>query len=194
MDLLAVASSEEEIRTVSSLERWYKCTFHVRLGSRFGSGTLALTEGNRSTTRRRREYLFYSRLKHSPTLCAEMPFAFSPAMWKGMASTSAKIIYDSSAVCFRKHLLFSLNHSARSHRASSAQWPGSNTLCCCPSAYSRQESSESLGSFSSGSLLFHVISVHMLKPTALPERGIFMQVLRMLYMASSRFELHWPQV
>lgn len=106
-----------------------------------------------------------------------------------MANTSAKIIHDSFVVCFRKHLLVSLNHSPRRHRANTDQWPGSNTLCCFPTAYSRQESSESLGRFSNDSLLFHTILVHVLKTTAFPERGIFMQVLRMLYMASSRFEL-----
>lgn len=48
MDLLAVASSGEETRTISSLERWEKSTFHLRLSSRFGSETLALTEENKS--------------------------------------------------------------------------------------------------------------------------------------------------
>lgn len=48
MDLLAVTNFEEETRTASSLERWLKYTFHVRLSSTFGSETLALSKGNKS--------------------------------------------------------------------------------------------------------------------------------------------------
>lgn len=65
-----------------------------------------------------------------------MPSAFSSAMWKGMANTSATVICDWFAGCFRKHLLVSLKHSPR---LQSKHWAvaGSNALCCCP----RQESS-----------------------------------------------------